>query len=173
MLVALDPNGHQGLYGESYVYTLACAAGLTASKQNLDVDGVDWLFAHPGPKGTKRSPKLEMQVKSTSSPEDGGEFYKYRLHVAKFNKLAGSGFDVPRFFALVVVPKDPEEYAVCDPVAMTLSHSAYWTSLADELQRSEDGSAKQSVGFQIPKRNLLTVKTLLSLISGDLKGATT
>jgi hypothetical protein len=46
--VPLDPNGHQGLYGESYVYMLAGAAGLTASRQNLDFDGVDWQFAHPG-----------------------------------------------------------------------------------------------------------------------------
>ena len=171
--VALDPNGHRGLYGESYVYLLASAAGLTAGKQNLDVDGVDWLFAYPGPKGTKRSPKLEIQVKTTSSPEQEGEYWKYRLSVKRFNKIAGSGFDTPRFFGLVIAPKNPDDYAVCGPDSLIASHAAYWISFAEREPLSETEEAAQSIGFLVPKKNLLTPQSLLRLIDGDLEGATT
>lgn len=71
--MALQANVHQGLHGEGFIYAMACAAGFTTSRMNLDVDGVDWQIAYPGPKGTTRSPKIEMQVKSWSNPvlEDG------------------------------------------------------------------------------------------------------
>ncbi len=66
--MALQANVHQGLHGEGFIYAMACAAGFTTSKMNLDLDGVDWQIAYPGPKGTARSPKIEMQVKSWSNP---------------------------------------------------------------------------------------------------------
>ena len=55
---------HQGLHGEGYIFALACAAGLLASRPILDVDGVDWMIGSPGPLGTARSPKIEVQVKT-------------------------------------------------------------------------------------------------------------
>jgi hypothetical protein len=64
----LNRNVHQGLHGEGFIHALACAAGFTTARMNLDLDGVDWQIAHPGPRGTTRSPKIEMQVKSTSAP---------------------------------------------------------------------------------------------------------
>ncbi|BCB87390.1 hypothetical protein Psuf_047030 [Phytohabitans suffuscus] len=61
---------------------------------NRDLDGVDWQIAHPGPRGTARSPKIELQVKSWSNPvlKDGA--YRYRLSVDHYNKIAGAGFQV-------------------------------------------------------------------------------
>jgi hypothetical protein len=97
--VALHPNVHQGLHGEGFIHAMACAGGFTTSKMNLDVDGVDWQIAFPGPKGTARSPKLEMQVKSCVNPDVKGGEYQYRLRVKHYNFIAGAGFQVPRFLA--------------------------------------------------------------------------
>lgn len=45
---------------------MACAGGFTTSKMNLDLEGVDWQIAYPGPRGTTRSPKIEVQVKTAT-----------------------------------------------------------------------------------------------------------
>ena len=123
--MALQVNVHQGLHGEGFIYAMACAAGFTAAKMSVDVDGVDWLIAYPGPKGTTRSPKIEMQVKTWSNPVLVDGFYKYRIKIQHYNHLAGPGFQLPRFLALVIVPSDPGQYAVCDYENMKLGMSAY------------------------------------------------
>ncbi len=173
MFVPLDPKGHQGWYGEPYVHAIAAAAGLVAGKPIPDHDGIDWNIAHPGPRGTKRSPKLDLQVKTCSSPETDsqGESWKYRLSVAHYNQLAGPGFDVPRFLAFVITPKNPADYISIGPDAMNLSHVAYWTSFATEALAPQDEDSPKSVGIHVPKKNVLTPKSLLSLIDGDLEGA--
>jgi Domain of unknown function (DUF4365) len=170
--VTLQANVHQGLHGEGFIYAMACAGGFTTSKMNLDVDGVDWQIAHPGPKGTARSPKIEIQVKTQSSPSTEADSYKHRLSVQHFNQIAGAGFQVPRFLALVVVPPDRSDYATCDHDGMRLGTAAYWLSLADKYVQPAEESDPKSVVVFVPQRNLLSVRTLSALLSGDLSGAT-
>ncbi|GIF19312.1 hypothetical protein BJ973_006357 [Actinoplanes tereljensis] len=167
----MNKNVHQGLHGEGYMYALACAGGFTTSRMNLDLDGVDWQIAHPGPRGTARSPKIEIQVKSSSAPLIKDDQIHQPLKVRHFNHLAGAGFQVPRFLSVVVVPRATEDYAVCTDQHMRLSTAAYWLSLAnrDTLLTEEDDSTRVTV--QVPLRNLLTVETLGRLLDGDLEGA--
>jgi hypothetical protein len=100
----LNKNVHQGLHGEGFIYALACAGGFTTSRMNLDLDGVDWQIAYPGPRGTTRSPKIEVQVKSSSAPLIKNGTIRHPLRVAHFNDLAGANFQVPRFLSVVIVP---------------------------------------------------------------------
>jgi len=170
---ALNVNVHQGLHGEGFIYALACACGFTCSKPSLDVDGIDWQIAHPGPKGTTRSPKIEVQVKTTSRPERGDGLFHYRIAVRSYNKLAGPGFQVPRYLALVVVPPTAGQYAICSTDHMLLGTAAYWVSLADEKEEPTGEHDPQSILVRIPERNLLTMRTLDALLAGDLEGAAT
>ncbi|MGX6602711.1 DUF4365 domain-containing protein [Micromonosporaceae bacterium Da 78-11] len=163
---------HQGLHGEGFIYALACAGGFTSSKANLDLDGVDRQIAHAGPRGTSRSPKIELQVKSSSVPTLAGDVIRHRLDVAHFNHLAGSGFQIPRFLSVVIVPADAEHYATCTHEHMRLATAAYWLSLADREILPTGGVLPESVVVEVPLRNLLTVTTLGCLLSGDLEGAT-
>lgn len=95
----------------------------------------------------------------------------HRLRIEHFNHLAGVGFQIPRFLALVSVPEDAAEYAVCTAEHMRLSTAAYWLSLADrEVQPTGEG-CPASLIVQVPTRNLLTVAALRHLLSGDLEGA--
>lgn len=103
----MNSNVHQGLYGEGFVQALASAGGFTTAKMNLDVDGVDLIVACPGPYGTTRSPKIELQVKSSRTIEDVDDTLSYSLKVAHFNQLAGAGFQLRRFLALVLCHRSP------------------------------------------------------------------
>ena len=67
------------------------------------------------------------------------------------------------------VPADPEGYAVCDSACMKLSTAAYWTSLADREPVPDDG--QRTVVVPVPRRNLLTVETLQTLVGSGHGGA--
>lgn len=158
---------HQGLHGEAYVFALASAAGLLASRPILDVDGVDWLIASPGPMGTTRSPKIEVQVKTWSNPTGNDESWSYRLKQVHFNALAGPGFMVPRYLVLVIVPNAISGFALCDADCMKLHHAAYWVSLATHDPVPSEPGAPASVAVRVPRKNLLTPDTLVALVASD------
>ncbi len=167
----MHKNVHQGLHGEGFIHALACAGGFTTARANLDIDGVDLQIASPGPRGTVRSPKIEVQVKSVSIPlmRDGG--FLHRLSTSHHNHLAGLGFQVPRFLAVVIVPDDTADYAVCTDEHMRLSTAAYWLSLTDQECLPVGEGHPESVTVKVPLRNMLTVRSIRCLLDGDLEGA--
>ncbi|HEX5542357.1 MAG TPA: DUF4365 domain-containing protein [Micromonospora sp.] len=186
----LTAQQHQGLHGEGFVFAMASAAGLLASRPTIDVDGIDWLIAHPGPLGQLRSPKIEIQVKTWVLPRarlvkptarkrpsasmaaaspvvrsDGA--WSYRMAVPHFNQLAGPGFAIRRYLVLVIVPESPGQYALCGFEDMRLGHAAYWVSLADESPMSVGPGEPKTLTVSVPRGNLLTPQTLLALVRGD------
>lgn len=165
MCMVLDPNQHQGFFGECYVQALAAAAGLTASKPYPDATGEDFTLAQKGDSPGLRLAKIDVQVKSSrrNSIEYREGAWKYRMPTRQFNDLAGLGFMCPRYLILVIVPDDPAEYAEGEQGRLILRHSAYWLSLR---HRSEVDERQQgSVGVDVPRRNLLTADSLLELIN--------
>ncbi|GAA2550941.1 hypothetical protein GCM10010435_21370 [Winogradskya consettensis] len=166
----MNANVHQGLHGEGFIFALASAAGLTTSRMNLDVDGVDWQIAASGPRGTVRSPKIECQVKSKSAPDLRDEHYRVRLPIESYNKIAGEGFQIPRFLFVVVVPVEASDYAACRHEGMTLGNAGYWLAMAQFAPQSVEEHGK-SIVLDVPKANLLTPVTLRALLIGDLEGA--
>lgn len=153
----------QGYFGECFVRVLASAAGLVAGKLDVDVTGVDFSFDFPGSRGTTRYPKIEAQVKSWSHPGGTADMWHYEMTVNHFNELAGTGFGVPRYLFVVVVPVEPTGYAEADVDMLRLRHGGYWVSLANREQIK--GTRQKSITVQVPKCNLLTVATLRALMS--------
>jgi hypothetical protein len=102
----MNPRQHQGQHGEGFVYAMASSAGLLVSRPSLDIDGIDWLIGYPGQVGTVRSPKIEVQVKSWSTPEGDDSVWTYRMRLGHYNALAGGGFEIRRYLVLVIVPAD-------------------------------------------------------------------
>ena len=81
---------------------MANSAGLLVSRPTLDVDGVDWMIAHAGPRGSVRSPKIEVQVKTWSTaPLSKGTVWHYRMSAKQFNALAGRALLCPDISCLL------------------------------------------------------------------------
>jgi hypothetical protein len=155
-------RAHQGQFGEDYVRVLASAAGLTVSKCDLDVDGVDLQITLPDDVASVRSPRIEVQVKTTSRlrPVDG--VFRYDgLNGRQFNKLAGPGFMVPRYLFLVTVPREVARYADLNHHGLLLRHIGYWTSLH---ARDTVPEGRASVRVKVPTANVLTVPRLRDLV---------
>jgi Domain of unknown function (DUF4365) len=157
----LDRNQHQGLFGEIFIRALAVAAGMTVSKTEPDVTGDDFTLGYPGELSGVVYPKVEVQVKSWSRPKYDDDFWRYPMRVAHFNMLAGANYALPRFLFLVIVPDDISEFTMAEPRQLFLRHSAYWTSFRDH--KRIDPIKQQSVTIQVPRRNILTVPSLLDL----------
>jgi hypothetical protein len=165
--MSLDPNQHQGYFGEAFVRALAAAAGLIATKHDLDVTGTDLLVGYKGSRHGPRHPLIEVQVKSCARRQarwrDG--CWRYPLARRHFNNLAGNDFPVPRFLALVIVPDHWQHYAVNKTDLLELRHCAYWLSLTDREQVDPDVSGK--VPVDVPAGNILTKEALLRLVTGQ------
>lgn len=153
----------QGYFGESFIRVLVSAAGLIASKEDIDVTGVDFTLGYPGSRGTTRFPKIEVQVKSWSQASESGGTWHYPMKVAHYNDLAGDDYCLPRYLFLVVVPDDVNLYTQADDEALRLHHCGYWVSLADRPRI--DPRRQKKVTVPVPKRNLLTVSALRALMT--------
>lgn len=168
----MDRNTRQGAFGEIFVRALAVASGVTIAKSEPDVTGDDFTFGYPGTLGGISFPKVDVQVKSWSRPISDDRFWSYPMQVKHFNNLAGNTYLLPRFLVLVVVPDEPDQYAIGEHCRLVLRHSAYWVSLRS-LSRL-DTTTKTKVTVKVPKTNLLTTTSLLGLlemVSTCLKGS--
>lgn len=164
-----DDASHQGRYGEAFVHALAAASGLNVGSWQTDV-GIDWILATPGPRGTIRSPRIEVQVKSWSRPAGTEKAWHYPLRCGAFNHLAGPGHQIPHFLFLCIVPDDADRYAEADPDRLLLRRSAYWYSLAGE-RPDPDLNPVSTKTVHVPKQNLITPITVTALLEKRLDEA--
>ncbi|WP_176993673.1 DUF4365 domain-containing protein [Nonomuraea jiangxiensis] len=163
----LDKNNHQGWYGECFIQVLAAAAGLQASPLTPDCTGVDFDISAPVEVGGD-FPAMRVQVKTWAKPKGDNDDWIYpRLTEKRFNALAGGERRIPRFLFLVIVPDDAAKYARGNKNGLVLSHAAYWLSLADRV-RVENPQCNGTITVRVPKRNLLTVKSLRGLLDPTL-----
>ncbi|MGI5207884.1 DUF4365 domain-containing protein [Spirillospora sp. CA-108201] len=160
--MALDHSNHQGKFGEAFVRTVAAASGLLVSQPDPDFDGVDFSFKYPGARKTAYLPQIDVQVKSWRVPTGAGDTWNYSMESKHFNQLAGT-FDIPRFLFLVVVPADIRAYTRADDECLRLYRACYWASFKD-VQPAWEIPGDKEVKAPVPKRNLLTVDSLLALM---------
>lgn len=85
-LASINPNVHQGYFAESFVASIAAAAGLDIQLPRLG-HGIDLGVFRPGPNGTSGSRQMNLQVKSwsTGTLNADGHFH-YPLEVPAFNR---------------------------------------------------------------------------------------
>jgi len=161
----LDALVHQGKFGEDYVRVLASAAGLLVSKDDVDHDGVDLCIKMPGPSVVGWSPRIEVQVKTTSRPKRRAAAFDFDgLNQSQYNKLAGPDFVVRRFLFLVIVPKKADEYAALNTSGLLLRDVGYYVSLRDRVPIDQPSSDKR-IRVSVPTANVLTITTLKRLIT--------
>ncbi|MEV0682947.1 DUF4365 domain-containing protein [Nocardia sp. NPDC050378] len=162
----LDPNNHQGAFGEDYVRVLASAAGLVWSTDSVDVDGVDLTIKKPGKTPYGFSPQISVQVKTVSRPRfQRGHLVFPGLTHKQFNQLAGPHFATPRYLFAIHVPRTADHFADAVTGAMTLRHCGYFLSLRDRTRFAVDDT-KHTVAVHIPLGNILDAEALHALVAG-------
>jgi hypothetical protein len=172
MGVAVPDVRYRGAFAESYVRTLALAAGLNVLRPEIDDDGIDAMIRYSGAVGPLASPGIDVQIKSWSSPSGSAGAWHYDgLNQQQYNQLVGDS-QMPRYLVLVIVPSDQNRLAELHAEGLLLRHHAYYTSLAGQ-PRVANPSTGSSRRVQVPKANLLTPAALRELLHPDLSTAGT
>jgi len=108
---------------------VASVAGFSVSRPEVDDDSVDLSIYCRGPRGTVRSPRLELQSKCTSRPTFSGDQLSFDLKIKNYEDLRWTDLAVCRILVVVVVPDDLDRWLEQDQEQMVLRRCGYWMSL--------------------------------------------
>lgn len=155
--LGLSITAAQEQFSKAFITAVASLAGCAAAEPRPDHDSIDWTLScrlHP------RRPKLDLQVKSVSTPSGEGARIRYALKRKNYDELIPTELLAPRLLVLVVVPAQPTAWLSMSPDALILRHCAYWASLRGLPSTEND----RSVTVEVPRANLFDVEALTRLM---------
>lgn len=159
----LDPNTHQGKFGEHLVQLVVAAAGFSCSKPEDYGDGVDVTIArtHPDEAEIIIPPGVDLQVKSSRILRHSDDSVTYDLEVPYYNRLRARS-STPRYLILVDVRGDQPSSWVGYGADFGVIHKvAYWRSLLGFPATANTST----IAVSIPKRNRFTHSTVQWMMS--------
>ena len=127
----MNLNTQKEDFSYAYVYAVTAAAGysLQAATRRLDDSGIDATITVPGKLKSKRLPRFDVQIKSTSQDVLREESIKYRLNVKNYEELSYDDPYVPQILIVVIVPSDTNEWLLQSEESLCLKCCGYWLSL--------------------------------------------
>lgn len=156
----MDAKLQKEEFSVAYLRTIAAAAGFLCNKSLPDIDGVDWQVAAAGGLGTVRSPKIEVQLKCTARDLLDDKNIRFPLEVEYYDKLRAENYQVPRILAVVVVPKDVEDWVCHSEEELAMRHCGYWVSLYGKPESSN----QSNVTVYVPRAQMLSVDSLKQMM---------
>lgn len=149
-------------FGHAYVRAVASVAGFGASRPEVDDDSVDLSLSDRGAGGTTRSPRLELQLKSTSRIDLLHEDHiAFPLPVKNYDDLRPDNLLVPRILVVVFLPEDLDHWIVHTEDQMALRRCGYWASLRG--REAVDNVA--SVTIHVMRANVFNVPALQQMMT--------
>ncbi|MDN3243421.1 DUF4365 domain-containing protein [Glycomyces tritici] len=155
----MNPQQHQGDFGEAVVRAFCIAAGFNLARYDVD-DGIDFVITKRDRKH-RRAPCIEVQVKSCSTLVERNGCWPYALDADAFEQLSDEDpVGPPQYLLLVRVPPDSEKFA--DPTDSGPGFNApiYWMSLKGMGDGRRNTSSRT---ISVPRANLLTQEVLIKL----------
>ncbi len=108
----MELNQRKEKFGEAYLRAVTTVAGFTLYRPEVDDDSVDWGIAARGTETLRRRPRVELQLKCTSSDVLREEGLHFPLGLRNYEQLREANLLVPR------VERQ-----------LALRHCGYWVSL--------------------------------------------
>lgn len=143
-------------FGDAYLLAIAGVAGCATSLRRPDDDSIDWTLSCR----LAKRPKLDIQMKTTTTIDSDRDTIMYPLKVKNYNDLIITDILVARILVLVLLPTNIEEWLALSPTELILRRCAYWTSLRG-LPTSDN---EYTVTVPIPRSNMFTVEALWEMM---------
>jgi hypothetical protein len=146
----------------AYVHAVAARAGYTCQVQTVDEDSVDVLIGARGyvhHQAVIRSPRLEIQLKATSSLRLGATHLTFPLKRKNYDELRAIAL-IPRLLLVLLLPEKPAEWIETSEECMISRRCAYWLSL---LGMPETGNTS-SVSVRLPRSQQFNMGQLQGLM---------
>lgn len=110
----------------------------------MDIGGIDIIITGEEKEFTLYPPRLEVQVKSTSTAVIDNEFVRYPLKLKNYNELRKSKTLVPEILIIILLPDNPSEWVNQSETELCLRRCGYWLSLL-----MTTGNAKQRKRYSL------------------------
>lgn len=162
----MDISQQKEQFSLAIVHAIASVAGYATYRPTVDEDSVDIGIAARGTQGSRRSPRVEAQLKCTEVPDWHDDYIHYSLNLKNYNDLKGDDLCVPRILVIVVVPDVIDNWLIHSEQELVLRKCAYWFS----LRKAVNTANTSSVTVKVPKSQLLTVEALKGIMKGISKG---
>jgi len=143
----------------AYVRAVAAAAGFSMVRPEVDEESIDLTICSQDQTGRYRSPKLDVQLKSTTEDILHKDVIKYPLKRKNYNDLIRESM-VPRILVVVHLPKDMKEWVDQSEDGLLLRRCGYWISLRGRPQTDNE----HSVTVEIPRRQVFSVESLSEIM---------
>jgi len=159
----MDRNAHKEEFSYAYIHAVAAAAGYSCSvsPRLLDLEGIDMTIAALGIQGTRRCPRIDLQVKCTSRTDivDSDQI-RYPLEVKAYRELAHDDRIIPCYLVIVLVPENIDDWLVHSSSELLLRYCGYWVSLAGQPTTQN----AKTVTVHVPRENLFSPEALKRLL---------
>lgn len=156
----------QEQFSRAFVQAVASPAGFHCSTPPVDDDSIDLSLAARGGGGTVRAPRLEMQVKCTTTPHYVGSALHFPLPLKNYNDLRHTDVLVPRILVVVVTDPAPTRWIEIAPPDSTIRECGYWASLRGQPATSN----AVSVTVALPLANEFTPMALANIMNDIANG---
>jgi hypothetical protein len=123
-------NQRKEQFSRAYIHAVASVAGYALYEPYVDDDSIDCGLAARGDAGIFFSPRVELQLKSSSRNIVKKERIVFPLGIKNYNDLRVENVLVPRILVVVIVPKEIDNWLSQTEEEMCFKHCAYWCSLS-------------------------------------------
>jgi len=156
----------------AYLHAVASKAGLNCTVGNRHSDGngtdatIEYFDVIPGSYITDVS--LRVQLKSTTKivGEHNDHLSYFLKEIDHYDRMRINKGQPYRILVVLFLPKDSSEWLNCSPDQLILKKAAYWVC----LYGAEDSDNKTGITVYLPKINLLTPESLITLAQEIGKG---
>jgi hypothetical protein len=158
----VTPNEQKQQLSVAYVHAVAARAGYTCQVQTVDEDSVDVLIGARGyghDQDVVRSPRIEVQLKATSSLRLGATHLSFRLKRKNYDELRVKTL-IPRLLLVLLLPENPAEWLETNEECMISRRCAYWLSLLGMPETSNTST----ISVRLPRSQRFDVEQLQGLM---------
>lgn len=167
-LMSTHNNFRKEEFSYAYIHAISAAAGYacTPAPRLLDLDGIDLTISAPGILGSRQRPRIDMQVKCTSTSILHKDCIKFPLEIEAYENLRYDNPTIPQFLVVVLVPTDVDDWLKNTEDELSIKRCGYWKSLKGALPTTNT----DKITITIPRGNLLTIAALEKIMSHTGEG---
>lgn len=156
----VDINQQKEQFSNAYLQAVVTVAGYCLYKPAVDDDSVDWGIAASGTIGRVRSPRLELQLKSTSRDILSDSELRYPLKLKNYDDLRPDEFAIPRILVVVLLSENLADWLQQSEEELCLRYGGYWGSLRGMPETQNTAT----VTIPLPRTNQFTPQALQSIM---------
>lgn len=161
----MTPNQQREELSKAYVTAVVAQCGFKLGHWSQDDDCLDVTVGAAGPVGlgTLKSPKIDIQLKSTTDQShDLGTQISWSLKRAHYDILRDPMVCTPKVLVILMLPERIETSVEHTADQLVLRRCAYWVSLVGE-PAIDDGTKKYHTVY-LPKSNVFSPDALRKLL---------